>query len=105
MIKITEAEEFELRQAYTTANIENTVDSIEAIRILYRHLGKKYGFNPRKVTINTKGEVRPITKETIYVVYYDENGGDVVMATRDKVKALEEELAHDGYQMKEVPLE
>jgi len=105
MIKITELEEFELRELYEKARTEDTTESLNSVRVFYRKLGKKYKFNPLRVTINTKGEVWPITKENVFVVT-DKNNSGIIMVTRSKIKALELELEHESsYNMTEVPLE
>ena len=105
MIKITEDEEQVLRILYDKANKHPSPSAENDIRVYYKKLGKRYKFNPIRVTINTKGEVRPITKENVYVIYTNENGGYIIMVTRDKIKALSKELSHDGYRLVEVPLE
>ncbi len=105
MIKITEDEEQILRRLYDEANKHPSSEKENEIRVYYRKLGKRYFFNPLKVRINTKGEVWPITKENVYVVWNTENGGSILMATRDKVKAFTKELEHCCNHTTEVPLE
>jgi len=105
LIKITEEEEQILRRLYEIANKDPSPARENDIRVYYKKLGKRYFFNPLKVRINTKGEVWPITKENVYVVWNNENGGSILMVTRDKIKAYEKELEQDGNNTTEVPLE
>jgi len=67
MIKITEAEEFELRELYEKARTDDTTESLNSVRVFYRKLGKKYKFNPLRVTINTQ-EVPPSYYKMIHVL-------------------------------------
>ncbi len=102
MIKITEDEEQVLRKLYDEANKHPSPEKENDIRVYYRKLGKRYFFNPLKVRINTKGEIWPITKESVYVVW---DGESILMVTRDKIKAFTKELEQNGNHTIEVPLE
>ncbi len=105
MIKITEDEEQILRGLYDEANRHPSPEKENDIRVYYRKLAKRYFFNPLRVRINTKGEIWPITKESVYVVWENKNGGSILMVTRDKIKAFTKELEQDGNHTTEVPLE
>ena len=55
--QISYYEEKELRVLYEAANKINKQEQVQAIQDYYNTLGKKYKFDPTKVSINTKGEV------------------------------------------------
>lgn len=67
-MRINEIEEEQLRAYYETANESDTDESWADVRAYYNQLGKKYGFDPKRVMINTKGEVTRMSANTIYVV-------------------------------------
>jgi len=67
--KITEREEDTLRQLYKKANEEDEPANWEAIRQYMDKLGEKYKFDPRKVSIDTRGRVYMLPGKTIFVVY------------------------------------
>lgn len=67
--QITEPEETTLRELYSVANKYNRNKDYEAIRKYMLELGLKYGFDPKKVSIDTRGRVFILPDETVYVVY------------------------------------
>jgi len=71
-MRINEFEENELRELYKVANTTDADKDWQAVRTYYETLGTKYGFDPHRVQIDTKGEVTSNEGRSIFVVYgYD----------------------------------
>jgi hypothetical protein len=102
-MRITEIEEEELRAYYDTANEEDTDEAWHDVRNYYNQLGKKYGFDPRRVMINTKGEVTKISEHTIYVVYSVKTGVPI-QSYYSKGKALEHSMDDEDLLVQEINL-
>lgn len=102
-MRINEIEEAKLRLLYEVANEKDTPEAWQDVRNYYSELGRKYGFNPRQVMINTKGEVTRRSYQTIYVVV-NRNTADAVNAYHDKETAMEHAMESDDLQWSEVGL-
>jgi hypothetical protein len=94
-MKINELEESRLRELYEQANENDDDQSWQLVRDYYKLLGKKYGFDPRRVMINTKGEVTKRSNEAVYVVF-DSKQGIPVAVYRSKKQAMEHTMT-EGY--------
>jgi hypothetical protein len=102
-MRITEQEEHHLRELYEKANESNDVQDWYNIRIYYKELGKKYGFDPRRVMINTRGEITKKSYQTIYVIY-DSTTGVPVTAYYSKRDAMEHTYKEMSHHWEEVGL-
>lgn len=90
-MKINELEENRLRELYEQANETDNDASWQLVREYYKQLGKKYSFDPRRVMINTKGEVTKRSYETVYVVH-DSAQALPIAVYRSKTQAMEHSL-------------
>ncbi len=72
---ITEDEHDELKQAYTIANSTDKDNDWKKVADIYNGLGKKYHFNPDKVTIDLRGNVStlPSTQYSLAIYKHHEN--------------------------------
>ena len=104
MIRINEQDEEELRNLYEDANRDDTTQSWTDVRNYMHELGKKYGFNEKKVTINSRGEVIPIGRITIYIVY-NNTSHRILQAYRSKFKAGKDIVNNNDLDFTEVYLD
>jgi len=102
-MRINELEEARLRELYEQANDKDDDPSWQLIRSYYDTLGKKYGFDPRRVMINTKGEVTKRSYETVYVVH-DSAKSVPIAVYRTKQQAMEHSMNEPTLHWDEVGL-
>jgi len=72
---ITEEEHSKLKEAYTLANSTDSDKDWIKVAGIYNRLGKKYHFNPDKVTIDMRGNVStlPSTQYSLAIYKHHEN--------------------------------
>lgn len=102
-MRIDEEEEMTLRTLYEEANDTDTDESWQNVRSFYDKLGRKYNFDPKRVMINTRGEVTKRAYESIYVVY-NSALGEPIASYRSKRDALEHTMQDMKYHWKEIGL-
>lgn len=67
--KIKESEEWHIRELLEEANKSDKQEAWQNYENYLKELGKRYGYDPRKVSIDTKGRVFVLPGETVFVVY------------------------------------
>lgn len=72
--RISETEEMELRERLDKANETDSNIDWQSYMDYMKKLGTKYGFDPTKVAINTKGIVTLLPNETVWVVSNKKTG-------------------------------
>ena len=100
-MRINELEENKLRNLYEQANEEDTPEAWQDVRDYYKELGKKYGFKPERVMIDTNGEVRNRSNESVYVVF-DSRQAIPIAVYRSKKEAMEHTMSRMEYHWDEV---